>query len=126
MHWFIDEPVEEFNEHMAKMYQASYLFCMDETGPMWHGKDGEGDYNKCPHTGYQPRKPEPVCIEFNDGGCAKSDVMTYIEYEKAAKHATTSRTPSPPRPTCSPAPLPRAGTTQVRRSWTRLARTTPP
>ena len=48
---------------------------MDETGPMWHGKEGEDDFNMCPHVTFVPRKPEPVCAEFNDICCAISRVM---------------------------------------------------
>ena len=87
-HWFIDGPCGEFNAHMAKVFKAGYLACMDESGPPWHGAEGEGNYNKNPHTTVCKRKPEPICAQFNDSGCALSDVMTYIEFEKAAGYTT--------------------------------------
>ena len=83
-HWFIDEPLEEFNQHMSTFYRGSFLGTMDETGPMWHGKEGEDDFNMCPHVTFVPRKPEPVCAEFNDICCAISRVMLRMEFEKAA------------------------------------------
>ena len=85
-HWFIDGPLEEFNEHMMGHFRSSYLFTMDETGPKWNGLEGEDDFNKCPHVSFVPRKPEPVCAEFNDSACALSRVMVRMEYEKALKY----------------------------------------
>ena len=32
------------------------------------------------------RKPEPVCAQFNDSGCALSGVMMKVEFESGAKH----------------------------------------
>ena len=85
-HWFLDGPIDEFNDHMSRAYRGSYLGTMDESGPMWHGKEGEGDYNKSPHTAYLPRKPEPVCAEFNDICCALSRVMVRLEFEKGVAY----------------------------------------
>jgi hypothetical protein len=85
-HWFIDDRLREFNDHMAMCYRSSWLGCMDETGPAWHGGEGEDDYNKCPHVTFVPRKPEPVCAEFNDIVCALSRVLVMLEYEKASKY----------------------------------------
>ena len=67
-HWFINKPLSEFREHMASTFKASWLRCMDESGPPWHGGEGEGDFNFNPHNMYIPRKPEPVCAEFNTAG----------------------------------------------------------
>ena len=89
-HWFIDGPLKEYNEHMASHLKPSWLGCVDESGPPWHGKEGEGDFNKCPHVMWVPRKPEPLCAEFNDSGCAICNVMMWVEYEKAAKYHATA------------------------------------
>ena len=85
-HWFMDGPIKEFNEHYAKNFRASWLGTMDETGPAWHGQEGEGDYNKCPHITLIPRKPEPICALFNDIACAMSRVLNKLEFEKALKY----------------------------------------
>ena len=52
-HWFIDGPLEEFNEHMLGHFRSSHLFTMDETGPKWNGGEGENDFNKCPHVSFE-------------------------------------------------------------------------
>ena len=67
-HWFINEPLREWREWMAAHFRSSWLRCMDESGPAWHGGEGEGDYNLCPHVMWVPRKPEPLCAEFNTAG----------------------------------------------------------
>lgn len=85
-HWFLDETLGEFNRHMSICFSPSWLGTMDETGPMWHGAEGEGDFNACPHVSFVPRKPEPICAEFNDSACALSRVMTQLEFEKAKKY----------------------------------------
>ena len=85
-HWFMDSVLSQFNAHLKNSFRASWLSCMDETGPAWHGGEGENDFNKCPHLMYIQRKPEPVCAEFNDICCANARVLNYIEYEKAAKY----------------------------------------
>ena len=85
-HWFMDSVLSQFNAHLKNRFRASWLSCMDETGPAWHGGEGENDFNKCPHLMYIQRKPEPVCAEFNDICCANARVLNYIEYEKAAKY----------------------------------------
>ena len=90
-YWFIDGPLGEFNEHMASKFRSGYLGCMDETGPMWRGAEGEGTYDKCPHVQVCHRKPEPVCAQLNDSGCAQSRVMCHVEYEKAAAYHPSSR-----------------------------------
>ena len=76
--------LQQFNDHMKKSYRTSYLSCMDETGPMWHGEEGEGNYNMCPHVTVVHRKPEPVCAEFNTMSDAIPRIMCYFEFEKAA------------------------------------------
>ena len=86
VHWFIDEPCKEYNEHMAKSIRPSFLATMDESGPPWHGAEKEGNYYACPHITVVKRKPEPVCAEFNDAGDSITGVMMYVEYEKAAKY----------------------------------------
>ena len=84
--WFIDGPLAQFNEHLKKSYRHSWAVTGDETGPAWHGGEGEGNFNLCPHVTFVPRKPEPVCAEFNDTADALTRVMIYFEYEKAAKY----------------------------------------
>ena len=86
VHWFIDEPCKEYNEHMAKSIRPSFLATMDESGPPWHGAEKEGNYYACPHITVVKRKPEPVCAEFNDAGDSITGVLMYLEYEKAAKY----------------------------------------
>ena len=49
-HWFINGPLREWREWMAAHFRSSWLRCMDESGPPWHGGEGEGDYNLCPHS----------------------------------------------------------------------------
>ena len=44
-HWFIDGPLEEYNEHMMGHFRSSHLFTMDETGPRWNGGEGENDHS---------------------------------------------------------------------------------
>ena len=84
--WFIDDRLEEFNEHMDKTFSSSYLGTMDESGPPWHGNEAEGNIGACPHITICKRKPESFCAQFNDAGCAKSNVLNYLEFEKAAKY----------------------------------------
>ena len=89
-HWFIDGPLEEFNKHMQASLRPSHLGCMDESGCVWHGGEGEGDFKDCPHKTVVPRKPEPIVGEFNDICCASSQVMMKMEFEKAAKYHRTT------------------------------------
>ena len=75
---------------MAAVYKPGCYGTKDETGVKWHGGEGEGDYRKCPHISWVPRKPEPYCALFNTAGDAQSGVMMYMEFEKKAKyHADT-------------------------------------
>ena len=90
-HWFIDGPLEQFNDHMQNSFRPSYLGTMDETGPAWHGEEGEDDYNKCPQVTIVLRKPEPVCAEFNDIACAMSRVMVKIEFEKGKEYHASEK-----------------------------------
>ena len=76
---------------MKTVYKSSYLSCMDESGPPWNGKEGEGDYNVCAHITVCKRKPEPVCAQFNDICDAITRVMTMVEFEKAKKYHATSK-----------------------------------
>ena len=85
-HWFMDERMGEFNEHMRYAFRTGHQGTMDETGPMWHGGEGEGDFNMCPHVSYVPRKPEPVCALFNDICDSVSRVLVKLEFEKGAKY----------------------------------------
>ena len=71
---------------MKSSVRPSYLGTMDESGNVWHGAEGEGNFYKCPHITVVKRKPEPIVAEFNDACCARSEIMMYVEYEKAAKY----------------------------------------
>ena len=71
---------------MKSSVRPSWLGTMDESGNVWHGAEGEGNFYKCPHITVVKRKPEPIVAEFNDACCAKSEIMMIIEYEKAAKY----------------------------------------
>ena len=89
-YWFVDGPLDEYNATMKMSMRPSHLGTMDESGPAWRGGEGEGNFFLCPHVTVCKRKPEPVCAQFNDSGCAKSKVMMKVEYEKAAPyHAAT-------------------------------------
>lgn len=90
-HWFIDPVIDEFNVHMKTHFKPSYLGCADESGPPWHGREEEADYNACPHTSFVPRKPEPLCAEFNTVGCALSRILNKLEFEKAAKYHSSTK-----------------------------------
>ena len=46
------ERTDEFNVHMRHCFRAGWLGTADETGPMWHGGEGEGDFNMCPHVSF--------------------------------------------------------------------------
>ena len=76
--------------------------CADETCIPWYGAESEGTFNDCPHVSFLPTKPNPVCMEINDAGCALANVMTTIELEKSSACAAS---PSHPRsPPLAPAP----------------------
>ena len=85
-HWFIQGPCDELTAHMAASFKASWLATMDESGPPWHGWEAEGHFDACPHVMYVPRKPEPVCAEFNTAACSLTRILNKIEYEMAAKY----------------------------------------
>lgn len=84
--WFIDEPCKQFTAHLATVFKPSWLNSMDESGPPCHLREGEGNYYLSPHTTVCTRKPEPICLQFNDSGCALSGVVNCVEFEKAAKY----------------------------------------
>ena len=86
VHWFIDDRLAEFCAHINTVFRSCWISTGDETGPAWHGEEGEGDFDKCPHITVCKRKPEPVCAQFNDVCCAETKVMTFIEFEKAKKY----------------------------------------
>ena len=71
---------------MKASVRPSWLGTMDESGNVWHGGEGEGNFFKCPHITVVKRKPEPIVAEFNDACCALSEIMVILEYEKAAKY----------------------------------------
>ena len=71
---------------MKSSVRPSWLGTMDESGNVWHGAEGEGNFYKCPHITVVKRKPEPIVAEFNDACCALSEIMVILEYEKAAKY----------------------------------------
>ena len=89
--WLLDGPLSEFNNHLANSYRSSWLSTMDESGPPWHGAEGEGDYNICPHITVCHRKPEPICAQFNDTCDAITRVVTMVEFEKAKKYHADSK-----------------------------------
>ena len=71
---------------MKASVRPGWLGTMDESGNVWHGAEGEGNFYKCPHIPVVKRKPEPIVAEFNDACCALSEIMMILEYEKAAKY----------------------------------------
>ena len=71
---------------MKASVRPGWLGTMDESGNVWHGAEGEGNFYKCPHITVVKRKPEPIVAEFNDACCALSEIMVILEYEKAAKY----------------------------------------
>ena len=103
-HWFINGPLREWREWMAAHFRSSWLRCMDESGPPWHGGEGEGDYNLCPHRMYIPRKPEPLCAEFNTAGSrSKLELLTLT----LTLTLTPNSNPNPnPNPNLNPHPHP--------------------
>ena len=42
VHWFLDSVLADYNSHIAKAFKPSWLGCIDESGPPWHGVEGEG------------------------------------------------------------------------------------
>ena len=65
--------IRAWNEHMANIFLAAWIVCLDESMSIWHNKW------TCPGWVFCPRKPHPFGNEYHSACCALSVIMFVIE-----------------------------------------------
>jgi hypothetical protein len=62
-----------WNEHMAKIFLAAWVVCLDESMSIWHNRW------TCPGWVFCPRKPHPFGNEYHTTCCGLSGIMFSME-----------------------------------------------
>jgi len=71
--WEVREMIRAFNEHMASIFVAAWVICLDESMSIWHNRW------TCPGWIFCPRKPHPFGNEYHSASCGLSKIMFSIE-----------------------------------------------
>ena len=78
--WKFSDAIKEFNEIRKDLFVPSNVFGSDET--MSAFKPQKTKTGGLPNITYILRKPEPLGIEFKNGYCSTSGVMTFMEVQR--------------------------------------------
>ena len=65
--------IKAWNDHMAAIFLAGWVICLDESMSIWHNKW------TCPGWIFCPRKPHPFGNEYLTACCGLSNIMVLIE-----------------------------------------------
>jgi hypothetical protein len=71
--WEVRLLIEEWNINMSKVFNPSWVSCLDESMSIWHNK------YTCPGWMFVPRKPHPFGNEYHTICCSLSNIMYAIE-----------------------------------------------
>ncbi|MBM4179814.1 MAG: hypothetical protein FJ211_10875, partial [Ignavibacteria bacterium] len=71
--WQIRQMIHAWNEHMANIFLAAWIVCLDESMSIWHTRW------TCPGWVFCPRKPHPFGNEYHSACCGISTIMFVIE-----------------------------------------------
>jgi hypothetical protein len=93
--WEVREMIAVWNEHMAKIFLAAWVVCLDESMSIWHNRW------TCPGWVFCPRKPHPFGNEYHTACCGLSGILFSMELVEGKDH--------PP---------------QIQERWSELGRTT--
>ncbi len=65
--------IKEWNIHMANVFLAGWVICLDESMSIWHQRW------TCPGWIFCPRKPHPFGNEYHTACCALSNILFSIK-----------------------------------------------
>ena len=71
--WQVRQMIKAWNDHMAAIFLAGWVICLDESMSIWHNKW------TCPGWIFCPWKPHPFGNEYHTACCGQSNIMISIE-----------------------------------------------
>jgi hypothetical protein len=71
--WEIRQMIKAWNAHMANVFLAGWVICLDESMSIWHQKW------TCPGWIFCPRKPHPFGNEYHTACCALTNILFSID-----------------------------------------------
>ncbi len=71
--WQVRQMIKAWNDHMAAIFLAGWVICLDESMSIWHNKW------TCPGWIFCLRKPHPFGNKYHTACCAVSNIMVLIE-----------------------------------------------
>ena len=71
--WEIRQLIKAWNTHMANVFLAGWVICLDESMSIWHQRW------TCPGWIFCPRKPHPFGNEYHTACCALCNILFSIE-----------------------------------------------
>ena len=71
--WQVRQMIKAWNNHMAAIFLARWVICLDESMLIWHNKW------TCPGWIFCPRKPHSFGNEYHKACCGLSNIMVLIE-----------------------------------------------
>ncbi len=69
-----------WNKHMAKIFFAAWVVCLDESMSIWHNRW------TCPGWVFCPRKPHPFRNEYHTACCGLSGILFLMELVEGKDH----------------------------------------
>jgi len=78
--WEVREMIAAWNDHMAKIFLAAWVVCLDESMSIWHNRW------TCPGWVFCPRKPHPFGNEYHTACCGLSGIMFAMELVEGKDH----------------------------------------
>ncbi len=66
--------IQEWNKHMASVFCPNWILYLDKSMSIWHSMF------TCPGWVFCPRKPHPFSNKYHTVCCAKSGILTQIEF----------------------------------------------
>jgi hypothetical protein len=71
--WQVRQMIKAWNDHMAAIFLAAWVICLDESMSIWHNKW------TCPGWIFCPRKPHPFGNKYHTACCGLGNIMISIE-----------------------------------------------
>ena len=72
--------IAAWNEHMAKIFLAAWVVCLDKSMSIWHNRW------TCPGWVFCPRKPHPFGNEYHTACCGLSGILFSMELVEGKDH----------------------------------------
>ena len=78
--WEVRDMIAAWNAHMAKIFVAAWVICLDESMSIWHNRW------TCPGWVFCPRKPHPFGNEYHTACCGLSGILFSMELVEGKDH----------------------------------------